>query len=358
MPGFRTTAARALVATAVASLVVTITAHPAAGAATSGGSVVCGGLVAYNARTGPLDTNRLMAVPATGGTPRVVWDRVGVAQGELDPAWSPDGRSLAFAGRAPTDTPPLVDTRLYLLRPGASEPQVLVEQLGQVGGLRFPTWSPDGTRIAYTTGVQPVGQKPKGLAWVHIVDVATKQDSFLTGVPGSLVTPALTWSPRGDQLLITAWESPNTGNWTIFSAHPDPADPRLTPLISNDPSIKAGIIAQMPTMFPAFLPGGHAVLVEREEPDELSSRLYLTDTRFRQLVPVSAPAGWKTTPDFGLSPLQAVYQQSDGGNQTSIAVLTLPTGASRTLVPPAEGVYVERPDRQPVLGCYPWPFRS
>jgi hypothetical protein len=194
---------------------------------------------------------------------------------------------------------------------------------------------------------------------VHIVDLTTGIDILLTGVPGSLVTPDVTWSPSGDLLLITAWEAPNTGNWTIFSVRPDPTDPRLTAVISNDPDIHARVAAQRPTIFPAFLPRGRVVLVEQEGPDELSSRLYLADPIYRHLLPVSPSEGWSSQPDFGSSPLRAAYQRlSNDRSQTSIAVLSLPTGTSRTLVPSTAGVTVERPDWQPVIGCRPWPFAT
>jgi Tol biopolymer transport system component len=245
-----------------------------------------------------------------------------------------------------------MDNRLYVLRSEASDPEVVVDQVGQRGGLRFPTWSPDGTRIAYVTGAPPVGQAYRGLAWLHIVDATTGQDSFLTGFPDQLALPDVTWSPRGDQLLVSAINLVNN-HWTIFSVRPDPADPRPTVLISDDSGARAS------TGFPAFLPGGHAVLVEQDETDYTSSRLYLADPLFKHLVPVSPRPGWETQPDFGLSPLRAVYQQySDDRSQTSIRVLTLPSGRSQTLVPTVAGLYVEEPDWQPVLGCRPWPIKS
>lgn len=362
MRGFRV---RLVTAVVVAGAIVV--GPPAV--ASSSRSITCGGLVAYNAITGSLDTSKLMAIPATGGTPRVVWD--GPGQGELDPAWSPDGRSIAFVGRTPPVTGPdgfaVADTRLYVLRSGESQPEVLVEQLGQRGGLRFPTWSPDGKRIAYATGVQPAGQAYQQLHWIHLVNVATKEDSFLTGVPderqpdqpvGALVIPSLTWSPRGDRLLISALESPGTSNWTIFSVRPDVADPQLTPLISNDPRIGAPVVAPA-TGFPAFLPGGGAVLVEQDAPDYLSSRLYLADPRFKHLRPVTAPTGWDTQPDFGPSPLHAAFlHYNPDRTASSIAILTLPTGRFHSIVDPTPGTVVEQPDWQPVLGCRPWPFAT
>jgi Tol biopolymer transport system component len=337
---------------AMGLLATSVVATPAMAGPADASQPVCGGLVAYNEQTAGPNSSRLMAIPATGGTPRVLWDRADAAQGELDPAWSPDGRSVAFAGRLTDDAGVLMDNRLYVRRAGAAEPEIVVNQLGQRGGLRFPSWSPDGTRIAYLTGVPPADQQYRGLAWVHIVDLTTGQDRFLTGFPDPLLTPDLAWSPRGDQLLVTAL-NPINFHWTVYSVRPDPADPRPTVLISDDAGARGS------TGFPTFLPGGRAVLVEQDEPDGTASRLYLADPHLRHLLPVTQRPGWETQPDFGASPLSAVYQQyNDDRTETSINVLTLPTGRIRTVVPPAAGVFVEQPDWQPVIGCRPWPFSS
>lgn len=351
---------RRLMAAAGAVVLVLSTAltgtAASAGEPAGRGSVGCGGLVAYSEQGAGANTSRLMAVPAIGGAPRVVWDRPDADQGELDPAWSPDGRLLAFVGRPFDATGFPVGNRLYVMPAGAGEPRLLVEQKDpdgslQRGSLRLPTWSADGSRIAYATAVPPAGEVYRQTAWVRMVDVGhPERNVLLVGLPAPSVVQDLDWSPRGDQLLVTGYD-PSTSHWTIYSLRPDPAEPRLTVLISDDSGARAS------TGFPAFLPGGRAVLVEQDEPDYVASRLYLADPRLQHLVPVTPRPGWETQPDFGLSPVQAVYQRyNDDRTETSIAVLTLPTGASRSIVDHVVGVYVERPNWQPVLGCRPWPF--
>jgi hypothetical protein len=380
MPGFRALrTARVVAVAAAATLVTTITIGPAAGAATGGSTVTCGGLIAYNQYdTGTsLLTSRLMAVPALGDparvSPKAIWDDPADGHGEIDGAWSPDGRSIAFVGVSPGPMPAGLNTRLYLLRAGASEPEVLVEQIAR--GMRHPAWSPDGKRIAYTTSQEPTGRPYQGLSWVNVVDVATKERSFVTGV--ELLDQRaldLTWSPRGDQLLLTAWQIA-TGNWTIYSASPDATTLNPTAVISNDPARNPLVLPKpvpkpdgdvyLPVMYPAFLPGGNALLVEHEAADEASTGLELTDPGFNDFardghgLPVVAADGFNSQPDFGFSPLQAVYQhRNNDQTESSIALLTLPTGTSSTPVEPADGVLVEQPDLQPVLGCRPWPFRT
>ena len=271
---------------AMGLLASSMVATPAMAGPAAASQPVCAGLVAYNEQSAGPNSSRLMAVPATGGTPRVLWDRADAVQGELDPAWSPNGRSVAFAGRLTDDSGVLMDNRLYVLRAGAAEPEIVVNQLGQRGGLRFPSWSPDGTRIAYLTGVPPADQPYRGLAWVHIVDLTTGQDRFLTGFPDPLLTPDVAWSPRGDQLLVTAL-NPINFHWTVYSVRPDPADPRPTVLISDDAGARGS------TGFPTFLPGGRAVLVEQDEPDGTASRLYLADPH------TEAPAAGKPAAGLG-----------------------------------------------------------
>jgi hypothetical protein len=357
-----------VVAVAVAGGLTVI--PPVAGAASPDAPMACSGLIAYNRNTGSVATSQILAIPAsapTAGTPRVIWDDPTEGHGELDPAWSPDGRSVAFAtfesaGVSPEGLP-LITTKLKVLRRGSSEPETVVEQLGQRGGLRHPTWSPDGKRIAYLTGVQPVDKLYQGLAWVHVVEVATKSDTFLTGVELTAQRAvALAWSPRADQLLFTAWEM-DTGNWTIYSARPGSSDPQRNARVSNDPSGEARVEVALPVMYPAYLPGGNALLVEHEAVDETSTGLDLTSTGFGWFIPVRAAEGFNGQADFGISPLQAVYQHGSGGNlltptESSIAVLTLPSGRSRTLVNTEDGVLVEQPDWQPTLGCRPWPFTT
>jgi hypothetical protein len=85
---------------------------PVAGAALSGGPPVCGGLIAYDRNAGipgTLVASQILAIPAgapTDATPRVIWDDPAETHAELDPAWSPDRRSIAFATVEPAGVSP------------------------------------------------------------------------------------------------------------------------------------------------------------------------------------------------------------------------------------------------------------
>ena len=96
----------------------------------------------------------LWSVPVSGGEPSLV--RRDAAFGTL----SPDGRTLAYLSPMTSDATGLT---LWLVDTGGGDPRALVERVG----LWWPTWSPDGTRIAYAVGTDEI----------DVVDVATGEST-------------------------------------------------------------------------------------------------------------------------------------------------------------------------------------
>ena len=92
----------------------------------------------------------LWIVPAMGGTPRQV-----SAFGSK-PAWSPDGRRLAFqsdplADIAPTAYGANPPSTIWTVNRDGREPRRLTDPAQPLGGHASPAWSPDGRRIAFVT---------------------------------------------------------------------------------------------------------------------------------------------------------------------------------------------------------------
>jgi Tol biopolymer transport system component len=146
---------------------------------------------------GPLDTNRgssareIWTVPADGGAPtrlteNAVWDDM--------PAYSPDGTRIAVAR----------DGAIWVMDADGSDARPLA---GQPADSRFfnPTWSPDGTKIAFTSYE---GERSEGvpLLAVHLVDLSTGAFTVIRGtVAGGGVPGAVSWLPTSDALLMNRY---------------------------------------------------------------------------------------------------------------------------------------------------------
>ncbi|GGP76399.1 DUF11 domain-containing protein [Saccharothrix coeruleofusca] len=107
---------------------------------------------------------RLWLVDADGGDPRrlPVADRE-VADWEFDPAWSPDGRFIAFARRSPGGVPPNAgNSRIVVVEVATGAVVGQLRPPPEAAGLEDtqPAWSPDGTTLAFTRGL--VTQGPEG----------------------------------------------------------------------------------------------------------------------------------------------------------------------------------------------------
>ena len=124
---------------------------------------------------------------------------------EASPAWSPDGRSIAFVSRRRPDFDRTLNYDIYVVdaTPGA-EPRQLTTYPGADNhpewGTRAPAWSPDGRYIAYVQGGKPelIYYAVQSLA---VVPVAGGPARVLTGsVDRNVLSPA--WSADGSSVLF------------------------------------------------------------------------------------------------------------------------------------------------------------
>ena len=137
----------------------------------------------------------LYLVAPDGSDERLVTDAVPVGW----PAWSPDRRWVAFLS-ASSDHPQYA-ADLYVVAPDGTGLRRLA---GGVLRSRWPTWSPEGGRILYTsvagfTEALPGGDP--GTISTRMVDVATGVETDLTtGVAD--YAGAGVWSPDGRQVAV------------------------------------------------------------------------------------------------------------------------------------------------------------
>jgi dipeptidyl aminopeptidase/acylaminoacyl peptidase len=153
-------------------------------------------------------------VPASGGAPRQLTFG---ERGESAPAWSPDGRTLAFLTARGTGED--VKTQVWLLPMTGGEARQLTDSKESITGF---AWSKDGSRIAFlAVDTIPKGDEAKRkrrddplvyegnlrLSHVWVIDVATKKaDEIVHG--DFTVKGAPSWSPDGQRLAYQV--SPTT----------------------------------------------------------------------------------------------------------------------------------------------------
>ena len=123
---------------------------------------------------------------------------------EALPAWSPDGKSLAFVSNHAADPDRSYDLNLYRVSVAAtpSEPVALTTHDGEDNGApgSYPAWSPDGREIAYLQG-GPVKLISYGVRSLAVVSAAGGKPRVLTaGLDRNVSNPK--WSPDGRAIRV------------------------------------------------------------------------------------------------------------------------------------------------------------
>jgi dipeptidyl aminopeptidase/acylaminoacyl peptidase len=146
-------------------------------------------VVAYTAEAG--GARQLFTLPLRGGTPTQV---TASEKAVSEPAWSPDGRRLAY----------IRDEELWVVESDGSRSTRVV---AKPGGARQPHWSPDGKRLAFVS-------RRRGWSQVWIIDAPVPRRGRPANEPKvpepSVVTASgidvdsFEWSPDGKRLAIMA----------------------------------------------------------------------------------------------------------------------------------------------------------
>ena len=118
---------------------------------------------------------------------------------DIDPTWSPDGSMIAFASARTGQR------QLYVMDKDGSEIRQMTN-LPEMGGRS--TWSPDATKLAFYAG-------PDGNHNIYVINVDGTGLVQLTN-GGDNLGP--TWSLDGNWIAFTSFRD---GNNEIYIMHPD-----------------------------------------------------------------------------------------------------------------------------------------
>jgi Tol biopolymer transport system component len=149
------------------------------------------------------------------------------------PAWTSDGSQVAFVAEGEWDEQGVVvrASEVWVVDPNGENAAARISC--DCWDLNNPSWSPDGTRVAYVEFDAPASAGPPAASRIVVLDLATEQRTVVVeSEPGQLLDIPR-WSPDGASLVVSIDRFDDTGNETgsSFGIVPSTAGAALTPML-------------------------------------------------------------------------------------------------------------------------------
>lgn len=163
--------------------------------------------VSFTERTPSADVSDVLSADGSGrrtvaaGTGDLTGDEVGpVALDEASPSYSPDGTRIAYS-RTRLDGNG-VGVEIVTADADGGDVQALDADLPEISSDHEPVWSPDGTRIAFVR-MYPCGECPQG-SQIWVADVETRQATRVTLDEDETISwdESPSWSPDGTRVVV------------------------------------------------------------------------------------------------------------------------------------------------------------
>ena len=187
-----------------------------------------------------------------------------------DPAWSPDGKKIAFESTRSGNSD------IWVMNADGTNPRDLTKNPAFDGD---PAWSPGGKRIAFTSG-------RNGNREIYLMNPDGTGPLNITNNPGDDFDPS--WSPNGQ--LVT-FVSNRNGNDEIYEANDRFQLKRLT----NSPGLDA---------FPAWSPDGKLIAFSTDRGDAGNRDVFYmgSDGDVSGVTELTQAPGWDQAPDWQSAP--------------------------------------------------------
>lgn len=160
---------------------------------------------------GPPPSTSLWTMDTNGGNERKIVD---ILNAEM-PSYSPDGSMITFMGVAGAEAVSL-GYRIHLMSADGTDIRRVTDE--SADGLLYltesdPTWSPDGTQLAFVRAGSRNGQSASQLWSLALASGAERLLHEITSEGGLF---DLSWAPSGDSLLFTVRSESGFGRTAVL----------------------------------------------------------------------------------------------------------------------------------------------